>query len=246
MATAREEFADVSLKTRKARAVMGTRKHLLVAVNCTVLGACISGYEEFYRPGPDARLYVSRRVAAPTKDPAIEYAAEGNIGGVLNKYNERGYGLIGHASFTSGRSPSDDDAVKQAVRVGADLVVIVSPTYAGAVTTSLPITTPTSTTTYTTGTATVYGPHGSATAYGSGTSTTYGSTTTYVPITIHRYQYGALFFVKYHAEQDEETSVANQTVGSDGSLDPFWHAAVDEARRLAGEPPPGGEVLRSK
>jgi S1-C subfamily serine protease len=34
------------------------------------------------------------------------------------------------------------------------------------------------------------------TAYGSGTTTTYGTSTTYVPVTVHRSDYGALYFVK--------------------------------------------------
>jgi membrane-associated protease RseP (regulator of RpoE activity) len=47
-----------------------------------------------------------------------------------------------------------------------------------------------------TGSATAYGAGGSVTAYSSGTTTTYGSQTTYVPITVHRSDYGALFFIK--------------------------------------------------
>lgn len=34
------------------------------------------------------------------------------------------------------------------------------------------------------------------TAYGTGTSTTYGTTTNYVPITVHRSDYGAVYFIK--------------------------------------------------
>jgi len=58
------------------------------------------------------------------------------------------------------------------------------------------VTTPTTTTSYSTGTATAYGSRGPVTAYGSGTTTTYGSTTNYVPITVQRVDYGAVYFVK--------------------------------------------------
>ena len=60
----------------------------------------------------------------------------------------------------------------------------------------VPITTPTNSTSYSTGTAIVNGPGGAATVYGSGTTTTHGSTTSYVPLTINRSDYGAVYFVK--------------------------------------------------
>ena len=79
---------------------------------------------------------------------------------------------------------------------GADLVLILNPNYTGSVTSAVPITIPTTSTTYSNATATAYGRGGSATAYGSGTSTTYGSTTNYIPLTTHRSDYGAVYFVK--------------------------------------------------
>ena len=73
---------------------------------------------------------------------------------------------------------------------------MINPRYTGSVTTSIPITTPTSSTSYTSSNATAYGTGGSATAYGNSTTTTYGNKTTYIPITVNRVDYGAVFFVK--------------------------------------------------
>ena len=111
-------------------------------------------------------------------------------------YLKRGYVVIGHSEFNSGTQQSEASALKQGQAVSADLVLVLNPRYTGSVTTAIPITTPTSTTTYTTGSATAYGPGGPVTAYGDATSTTYGSQTTYIPMTVHRSDYGAVYFVK--------------------------------------------------
>lgn len=104
--------------------------------------------------------------------------------------------VIGESSFNTGKRVSDDDALKQGQAVGADLVLVFLPQYTGSVTSSVPITTPTTNTSYTTANATAYGPGGPVSAYGNATTTTYGSNTTYVPITVNRSDYGAIYFVK--------------------------------------------------
>jgi len=104
--------------------------------------------------------------------------------------------MIGSAFFNSGDGGDEDEAVEQGQKVGADLVLVLSPKYTGTVTTSIPITTPTTTTSQTTGHATAFGAGGPVSVFGSATTTTYGSETTYVPMTVHRSDYGALYFVK--------------------------------------------------
>lgn len=126
----------------------------------------------------------------------VERAHPGDGRETLDAYAKRGFVMIGQSMFNSGRSESEASAVRQGQDVGADLVLILNPAYTGSVTSSMPITTPTTSTSYSTGTATAYGPRGPVTAYGTGTTTTYGSTTTYVPITVHRSDYGAVYFVK--------------------------------------------------
>lgn len=177
----------------------GTSLHRVTACSLVLLLAgCVSGYKQFYQPaqGSTSEAIAALRAAPPSAVPIIEHAQPGNSGAILDAYARRGYVFIGHANFNSGRPESDASAVSQGQEVGADLVLILNPKYTGSVTSSIPITTPTTSTSFSTGSATAYGPSGSITAYGSGTTTTYGSTTNYIPFTINRSDYGAVFFVK--------------------------------------------------
>lgn len=164
-----------------------------------LVGGCAAtnGYREFYtaRPGATPDAIAASRAAPPTGSPQVAQVGQFDEG-AQQAYARQGYDLIGHSSFSSGHNELDKDAVDVGVSVGADLVVILNPDYQESVTTSVPITTPTTTTSHTTGTATVYGSGGPATAYGNASTTTYGSKTTYVPMTVHRYEYAAFYFIK--------------------------------------------------
>ncbi len=159
---------------------------------------CANGYREFYTPaaGATPEAISATRASAPPPLPAIERAPFGNTDALLAEYGKRGFLVIGESSFNTGKRVSDDDALKQGQAVGADLVLVFLPQYTGSVTSSVPITTPTTNTSYTTANATAYGPGGPVSAYGNATTTTYGSNTTYVPITVNRSDYGAIYFVK--------------------------------------------------
>lgn len=163
-----------------------------------LLASCASGYKSFYKPiqgvTPDAIAAI--RAAPPPKDPTVERGqpVEGSV--IYAAYGKRGYVPIGYSAFNSGRAESEPSAIDQGRRVGADLVLILNPQYTGTVATSVPITTPTTSTSYTTGTATAYGSGGSASAYGSSTTTTYGSQTNYIPMSVDRSNYGAVYFIK--------------------------------------------------
>jgi hypothetical protein len=170
-------------------------KILLNIILIAIIGGCASDYSKFYTALPDAtpeiieKLRVAQAPASPFVDkspsaPDIEYYA---------KYC---YVPIGYSSFNSGRIEPEDSAIEQGTKVGADLVVIVNPTYTGSVTSHIPITTPTTSTSYTTGSGTAYGPRGTVTAYGNSQTTTYGSQTNYIPMTIDRYDHGEVYFVK--------------------------------------------------
>lgn len=174
-----------------------------IRITCATLGSlilvsCASGYSQFYTPatGATPEAIASIRAAPPPATPLLERSAPGNPEAILASYAKRGYVMIGHSMFNSGRKESEASALKQGVTVGADLVLVLNPQYTGSVTSSIPLTTPTTTTSYTTGSATAYGPGGTVNAYGNATTTTYGSKTTYIPMTVHRSDYGAVYFVK--------------------------------------------------
>lgn len=169
----------------------------LMAVTLALAG-CANGYKDFYRANaamPPEVIARSRAAPAPAT-PLVERGRPGDVQAVLDAHMQHGYVMIGSSQFNSGRSESDAAAIKQGAVVGADLVLLLDPHYTGSVTTSVPLTTPTTSTTYSSGTATAYGGGQSVTAYGNGTSTTYGTTTTMIPVTVNRSDYGAVYFIK--------------------------------------------------
>lgn len=164
------------------------------------IGGCASGYQQFYRPIPGVtpeRVAMLREGPAPST-PAVERSQPRNDSALIDAYIRRGYNPIGYSSFTSGRAESELNAIQQAKEVGADLVLIFDPKYVGSTTTSIPITVPTTSTAYTNSSATAFGAGGTVTAFGNATTTTYGTTTNYIPLTINRSSYGAIFFIKRH------------------------------------------------
>jgi membrane-associated protease RseP (regulator of RpoE activity) len=146
------------------------------------LTACASGYKEFYKQaqGVTPEVVAAMRVAPPPATPIVEHAEPGDSMTILDAYAKRGYIMIGSSMFTSGHPESEDSAVRQAQEVGADLVLILKPRYAGSMTSDIPITTLTRT------------PKGSIRAT--------DDITTYVVHTIPLSDYGAVYFVKQRFE----------------------------------------------
>lgn len=174
------------------------RFRLLVVSLAISLAGCVSGYKQFYQQAPGATpdAVAARRANPPPAVPVVERSQPADASTILDAYARRGFILVGYSMFNSGRREPERNAVNQGTIVGADLVLILNPKYTGSITGSVPIVTPTTTTSYSSGTATAYGPGGTVTAHGSGTTTTYGTQTTYVPFTVHRVDYGAIYFVK--------------------------------------------------
>jgi hypothetical protein len=159
--------------------------------------ARVNNYFKYLKLDPGAAESMLARAAPPTRSPQVVPVARWDAT-VASIYARRGYVLVGSSGFTSGRPESDQDAIRVAIEIGADLVVILSPEYQGTVTASIPVTTPMSTTSHTTGTATAYGSGGPVMAYGNSTTTTNGTSTAYVPMTVQRSSYAAGYFIKRH------------------------------------------------
>lgn len=160
-----------------------------------LLTGCANGYKKHYTPltGMTPDTIAQLRAGTPPQSPSVERSPT-----VPDRetYAKRGLTPIGYSSFNARSGEAETGAIEQGQQVGADLVVIVNPAYTGSVTSQIPISTPTSSTSYTTGSATAYGPAGTVNAFGSSTTTTYANKTTLVPVTTNRYQYGAVYFVK--------------------------------------------------
>lgn len=162
------------------------------------LCACASGYKQFYvqAPGATPEAIAMLRANSPPAVPQVERSAPIDTMQMLDAYAKRGFAMIGYSQFNSGQNESESSAVEQGKEVGADIVLIVNPQYTGSITTSVPLTTPTTSTAVTSGTATAYGPGGTVTAFGTATTTVHGTSTTYIPMTVHRSDYTAVYFVR--------------------------------------------------
>lgn len=162
------------------------------------ISACASGYKTFYHsvPGATPERIAATRDAPPTGTPIVDHTSLPPEE-IRNQYAAAGYAAIGWSSFNGGAGAADSGAISQAKAIGADLVVISSPSYTGTKSSVVPIVTPTTSTSYTSGSATAYGGYGApVTAYGSSTTTTYGTKTNFIPVNVDRYDYAAVYMVK--------------------------------------------------
>jgi len=191
-------FSVFSKSTEGGRMAFQLFRGLIAIAASLALLGCASGYSQYYTqlPGATPERIAAVRSGVPPQSPAVERSGAQSLDTVADYYTKRGFGLIGYSVFNSGRTEADSAAVQKGADLKADLVVIMNPRYTGSITSAVPITVPTTTTSFSTGTATSYGARGAVTAYGSGTTTTYGTSTTMVPMTVHRQDYGAMYFVK--------------------------------------------------
>lgn len=155
------------------------------------ISGCTSGYEQFYN---DESAGGAGKIGYTATESLQIFSSSGDWGQDGIRMFENGYTRIGSASF-NGSLEGDEGLKKQALKVGAD-AVIVSSEFTDSVTRSIPITTTQAVTTYHSGNANVYSSGGSAYGSYSGNSTTYIPSTTYVPVTQRRYDQTAVFFRK--------------------------------------------------
>lgn len=170
---------------------------LVVLLLSILLSSCTgNGYSTFYTdltggvPIEDASFVAYEGV--PKLYMTNDFDRDGNVLG------RRGYIAIGYSSF-NGAAQNTKNAVTQAKKAGAEIVLVYSK-YTNTVSGSLPFTTPTSSTTTTTGRGSVYGSFGTTpytgTYTGTATSTTSGTQTTYIPYSVRRYDQQAVFYAK--------------------------------------------------
>ena len=176
-------------------------KKLASVVSILCLTACANPYKAHYAPLSNITAEELSRVRAapPTEDPRVEYSlpikTKEQADESTKEYLRRGYERIGYSSFREKSGATG--AREQAIEVGADLVVIHNPEYAGSVTVDMPLILPVTSSSYSTLNATAYGPRGITTIRGNSTTYTQGSSTTYVPVTNLYYDYLAQYFIKF-------------------------------------------------
>jgi hypothetical protein len=164
LATAKAGTHIVFAMARPTSGVRTMRKMLVATTLATLLlsgcawmgvpgyvrGPEISDYARFYVPDPSATQALAlgaMRVAPPTGSPQVARVVQYDEN-VAAAYARQGYVLIGQSSFTSGEPESEQGPIDQGIAVGADLVMLLNPTYQGTVTTSVNATTTPYGTTY--------------------------------------------------------------------------------------------------
>lgn len=159
----------------------------VVASAAIALAACASGYQQFYQPvaqsGPVKAL--------PFVGEPQVLTGSGNTDADVAAAYTRGLGPIGYASF-NGPNEGMAGAIAQAKKMGASHIVV-SAQYSRTVSGAMPLVVPQTYTSTTSGTASVVGSRGYATGYYNGTTTTTGTSTTYIPYSVDRYDQSALF-----------------------------------------------------
>lgn len=150
--------------------------------------AVANDWEKYYTTMPGHETYLKT-----TAEPEL-VVSSGDPHRDIELMWRRGYGPLGYTQFTSNNGKTKD-ARRLAKKLGATHVVV-GTSLLSSQSSSIPLTLPSTTTSTTNGTATVMGSGGSATGNYTGTTTTYGTNTTYIPITINRFEKGAIFFAK--------------------------------------------------
>jgi hypothetical protein len=171
------------------------RKVIPTAIACAVLlGGCANGFSDFYR-GMTKEQIDQRIGTRPSVEPKVIYAID--VKAESDRLAEAGFTLVGESSYEGAQSRrAESNAVAQAKAVGAETVVF-SERDAGSRTVEMPITTPTTSTSFSSFNGAAFNPaYGSTNVIGTATTTSFGTSTTYVPMTIQRADYYAGYWVK--------------------------------------------------
>jgi hypothetical protein len=166
------------------------KKLLLVVLGILLLG-CAQPYAQYYHDKTQGKD-ISKYVEVSTTEPQLMRGTDVKSDGL--KMMENGYILLGISDFY-GRKFNENQAVDQAKKVNASIVIVYSK-FMDTISGTTPLILPDTKTSTTNVIANVYGSSGYASGYGSGTTTTYGTKTMYMPYTIDRFEQGATYWAK--------------------------------------------------
>jgi hypothetical protein len=165
---------------------------LLVTVMACSLSGCGNSFSQFYSGKTLTQLRAEGVLPAdPEGSPKVYRVAD--LPTALDERLQEGWVMMGTSSWNGPVEWSDETklAGEHAKQIGASLVLW-GWRPAGSRTASIPVTTPTTSTSYTSGT--VYS-GGSSASY-TGTSTNYGTQTSFQAISVPRYDYEAVFLYR--------------------------------------------------
>lgn len=160
-----------------------------------ILAGCANAYKDAYVPvqGATPEAIAAFRKGAAPAEPVVARGGPADVDALVQELAKRGYRGIGQASFTSSRQVPEFEAVEQGKRVGADLVLLLNPSFAGfsvsAVLKPAPGSSPDGHSF-----SMASAPCGAGPCYGNGTKDTFGPTKEYVPVPVHQSNYNAIYF----------------------------------------------------
>lgn len=164
--------------------------NIFCAMSFFLLTGCASGFSTYYNGMQRGEIDSMRRLST-CENPELKNYQIGEEMAVLKKLFENGYHAVGSSSFNGADNEGEQQALAYGKKLGACLVFFAK-NHTGTRTGAMPITTPTTNSTYSSGTASYGGGYGTY----SGTSTSYGTSTIYVPYSVERYDYSAIYAVK--------------------------------------------------
>ena len=167
------------------------------------LAGCVNNVAKFDHPNPHFAEQVARGDFDIPAKPATIYTYSADHDHDNRALLENGFEMVGYTSFNAAGSGamSNRQLLEQAKSVEAAMV-LVSSKYTGTVSGVIPFTTQNPNqliTANTTGAVNSYGSAGYATSTYNATTTAIvpgGSTTTYLPYNVNRFDYGATFWAK--------------------------------------------------
>jgi serine protease Do len=167
-------------------------KFITLIIAFALLSGCANNYEKFYVENTSP---IDQRLIIPTVGEPEIFSGSNNKDHDYIRMAEDGYFLKGHSGFHATGGATRANLIAQAKKVGASKVIYYSK-YMSTESGTTSLTLPNTQTTYHSGGVSTYGAGGSGYGSYSGTSTTYGTQTTQIPYTRHRYEYLATYWVK--------------------------------------------------
>ena len=232
----------------------------LILVVALLIPGCAAPFSKFYQGrtgGVD--ITTSPNVVLSKEEPKLFMGNNQEEDSI--KMREDGYKLVGYSSFNGGPNVDVNDAIPQAQKVHA-VVVIVYSQYTNTVSGTRRLSMPNTQTSSTSFSGRTYGSGGNTNFSGNAQTTTRGTTTTYIPYNVRRFDYLATYWIKlkksaiiFGVSVQDLTTELRQELGSNKGLliiavikgSPAFQADIlrgDVLRRIGGIDLYGFETLQ--
>ncbi len=157
-----------------------------------LLAGCANPFAQFYQDRTGGIDLTKAPVILPTGEPKLFRGNDPKVD--AQNMLEEGYVLLGLSAFNAANVRATG-AIDQAKTAKAEAVIVYSK-HTGTNTGVMPLTLPTTQTTSTNLSGNVFGSRSVTSFYGNANTTTYGTQTTYIPYSVERYDYFAMYWIR--------------------------------------------------